>query len=286
MIYLNGQKLDFKTFPNGETLVNGDQIKNIVLYDLVNTIHFKYENDSDLIKLLFVKKHLDNIECGLTELFITYMPYSRMDRVEGDSVFTLKYISEFINNLKFDYVTAVEPHSDVMMALLDRAVAYYPTFELVPRVMERVGFNPELDYLMFPDQGSMKRYSKIGNFKTLVGYKSRDFSTGKITKLDVIGAEDTLYGAKVIIVDDLCSYGGTFYKKAIEDDKEVESGAAYELKKLGAAEIYLVVTHAEEAIYKGSVLTKNSPIDKVFTTNTIISDVTIEPKLEVFNIIT
>jgi ribose-phosphate pyrophosphokinase len=281
MIYLNGQKLDFKTFPNGETLVDGEQIFPKFRRAAANLITLKYENDSDLIRLMFLKRHLDNNGAAISDLRILYMPYSRMDRVEGNSVFTLKYVSEFINSLNFESITVLEPHSDVTMALLDKASSVYPTFDLVLLAMDKIGFNPELDYLMFPDVGAAKRYSKIGDYKTLIGNKVREFATGKIIKYDILGAEDTLFGTKVIIVDDLCSYGGTFYRK---DNEGVETGAAAELKKLGAAEIYLVVAHAEFSIYEGSIFTGESPVDKVFTTNSII-ELDSNEKLEVLDII-
>lgn len=254
MIYFNGTKLDFEVFPNGETRVNGGQIENKIMG--VNEVVLKYENDSDLIRLMFVKRYLDSRLSRPPILYVTYMPYSRMDRVEGNSVFTLKYVAEFINSLKFHRVTVVEPHSDVSLAVLDNVRAEYPTFWMVRDIVETVGFNKTNDYLFFPDAGAQKRYGKMEGYNQLVGYKQRDFDTGRIKSLDVLGAE-TIEGAKVIIIDDLCSYGGTF----------MLSGKR--LKELGAAEIYLVVAHAEKSIFEGDIFKEGSPITKVFCTNSI-----------------
>jgi ribose-phosphate pyrophosphokinase len=269
MIILNGQKLDFETFPNGETKVDGDQI-NLNLDGLItNQVVLKYENDSDLIKLMLVKKHLDErlLSCDLT---IAYMPYSRMDRVEGNSVFTLKYVSDFINYLMFEKVIVFDPHSDVTCALLDRSIAINHTTALLHNAIEEVKFNITYDYLFFPDGSALKRYGKIEGFKQLAGYKQRDFATGRINKLDIIGA-DRIDGAKVIIVDDLSSYGGTFLL------------SAEKLKELGASEIYLVVAHCEESIYNGNMF-KTDLIDKVFTTNTIISE-ELNDRIKIFQVI-
>jgi ribose-phosphate pyrophosphokinase len=289
MILINSQKLDFTTFPNGETKVDGKQIDSFlcnVIDSYWNTVTLKYENDSDLVKLMFVKKHLDDFpfSCSTAkiELVITYMPYSRMDRTKtNEDVFTLKYVSEFINSLKFDQVTVVEPHSDVTMALLDKAEARYPTDWLLNAAISEVNFDFADDYLFFPDAGAQKRYGQKIGFNQLVGFKDRDWKTGKINSLTVVGDTSLLAGKKVIIVDDLCSYGGTFYGK---DNEGKEFGAAAELKKLGAAEIYLVVAHAENAIFEGKILTGASPIDKVFTTNSIIELGDME-QLKVFNIL-
>jgi ribose-phosphate pyrophosphokinase len=205
-----------------------------------------------------------------------------MDRTKtNEDVFTLKYVSEFINSLKFDQVTVVEPHSDVTMALLDKAEARYPTDWLLNAAISEVNFDFADDYLFFPDAGAQKRYGQKIGFNQLVGFKDRDWKTGKINSLTVVGDTSLLAGKKVIIVDDLCSYGGTFYGK---DNEGKEFGAAAELKKLGAAEIYLVVAHAENAIFEGKILTGASPIDKVFTTNSIIELGDME-QLKVFNIL-
>lgn len=253
MIWLNGNELVFKTFPNGETLVDGEQILNHVGES--NRIDFKYTSDGDLIRLMFVKSFLDDYNYRAS-LVIYYMPYSRMDRVEGSSVFTLKYVSHFINTLDFERVTLIEPHSDVSLALVNKSQAKYPSIELLDRVIEETGFNLEEDYLFFPDAGAQKRYSKVKGYKQLVGFKVRDFQTGQIRKLDIVGTVEKV-GFKAIIVDDLCSYGGTFML------------SAEKLREVGASEIYLLVGHCEKSILEGKI-PHTALIDRIFTTDTII----------------
>jgi ribose-phosphate pyrophosphokinase len=168
-------------------------------------------------------------------------------------------------------VIVLEPHSDVTCAVLDRALADNQTGWMLNEVVEEVGFRKDMDYLFFPDAGAQKRYGNVTGFQQIVGYKKRDFATGKITSLDVVGLKESLDGLTVIIVDDLCSYGGTFMM------------SGNKLKELGADKVYLIVAHAEEAIFKGDLLLSNSPIDKVFTTNTIINDnLGYNDKLKVF----
>lgn len=266
MIKINGTALEFKTFPNGETLVDGEQILNHA--EGSNIISFKYESDGDLIKLMFVKNFLDDHNFNAS-LVIYYMPYSRMDRVEGSSVFTLKYVSNFINTMGFEQVTLIEPHSDVSLALVNKSRAKYPSIELLERVIQETGFNPEVDYLFFPDAGAQKRYSKVKGYKQLVGFKVRDFQTGQIQKLDIVGAVAKT-GFKAIIVDDLCSYGGTFLL------------SAEKLRAVGASEIYLLVGHCEASIFQGKI-PETDLIDRVFTTNTII-DQSSSDKIHVYEI--
>ncbi len=282
MIYLNGTKLDFETFPNGETRVNTQQVLQVVRDTGYNNVGFKYMDDSDLIKLMFLKSFLDNTEARNTKitLRILYMPYSRMDRTEGTAAFTLKYIADFINSLKFYEVEVVEPHSDVTLALLNNSYADYVTQLLLDSVVSEIDFSKENDYLFFPDAGAQKRYHNLGGYKSAVGNKSRDFQTGRINGLEVNGNLDDLRGKKVIILDDLCSYGGTFKL------------SAQKLRELGASEVYLLIAHAEESIFAGGLLDDavryyDQPlINKVFATNSIIEDTYgLDKKLRIYDII-
>jgi ribose-phosphate pyrophosphokinase len=265
VILLNGTIVEFEVFPNGETRIKESQILDNVL--VRNVVTFKYESDGDLIKLLFTKKYLDE-QGAISHLKIYYMPYSRMDRKEGNSAFTLKYVSDFINSLGFINVEIMEPHSDVAAALINHSYATYPTIEILDKVIKEIKFSKENDYIFFPDAGAQKRYSKVIGYRQLVGFKKRNFQTGQIEDLQVVG--DIGNGAKVLIVDDLCSFGGTFML------------SAEKLKELGAAEIYLLVGHCEHSIYKGKIL-ETDLIQKVFTTNTILDKAEHE-KIKIFYI--
>ena len=63
----------------------------------------------------------------------------------------------------------------------------------------------------------------------------------------------------ILIIDDICSKGGTFYY------------AAKALKELGARNIYLYVTHCEKTITSGNIYYGNE-IAQIFTTNSIWRD--------------
>ena len=258
MIKINGEKIEVVKFPNGESLIKDENmLKNLKqLNDAVEMV-VKFESDEDLLHMMFIKKHIDEMNLE-TILIIPYLPYSRMDRTEGKTVFTLKYICSLINSLNFKKVIVCEPHSDVSIALLDRCEIANLTLELLETVSKKLNFSSE-DYVFFPDQGAEKRYSKyVKGFKLLTGIKERDFATGWIKKLDVVG-EKPNKDFRVVILDDLCSRGGTFIM------------SAKKLKELGAKEIYLVVTHCEDTIFDGDIL-KTDLIDKVYTTNSILNN--------------
>lgn len=254
MIYFNGELVDFKKFPNGESLIYSENLK---LRNEDNEIKVKFENDEDITHLIFLKSHLDEIriKCNLV---IPYMPYSRMDRTEGVAVFTLKYLCNLINNLNFKSVIIYEPHSEVSIALLDRVKVVNMSKNLTEKLLKELSNGKEELYLVYPDAGAAKRYGKdIEYKKILTASKERDFKTGFIKKLWING-EPKSKSFKAIIVDDLCSKGGTFILTASK------------LKEMGAVEIYLVVTHLENTVFQGELLEGNL-ITGIYTTNSILS---------------
>lgn len=254
MICFNGERIEVKKFPNGEALIHSENLK---LRNDNNEIKVNFENDEDITHLIFLKGHLDElkIKCNL---ILPYMPYSRMDRTEGITIFTLKHLCRLINSLNFESVTIYEPHSDVSTALLDRVKVVNMSKTLAEKLLKELDSGKETVYLVYPDAGAAKRYGKEINYdKILTANKERDFKTGFIKKLEINGEVES-ENFKAIIVDDLCSKGGTFVLTASK------------LKEMGAEEIYLAVTHCENTVFEGDLL-KGDLITGVYTTNSILS---------------
>lgn len=214
----------------------------------------KFIDDSDITHLIFLKEYLNEKNLNAS-LVIPYLPYSRMDRTEGVTLFTLKYFCKIINSLGFERVTVYEPHSDVSVALLDRVIVENMSSKIAMKVINEI--DSENLYIVYPDAGAEKRYSKqIPYEKILTCSKERDFKTGRIKRLDINGE---IYGEfDAVIVDDLCSRGGTFML------------TANKLKEKGARNIYLVVTHCEDTIFHGDILEADF-IKKIYTTDSILS---------------
>ncbi len=265
MILFNGSLFEAKKFPIGETMVEKEWLAS-VKKEKNNTFVLKYESDADLFHLLLLRKSV----WFPVDLWITYMPYSRMDRTSKDYVFTLKALGKYINWLDFQSVHIFEPHSDVTPAIINKVKIE----SLIPELLKRTPFNIKEDAVLYPDAGAQKKYSTMINSPNeLVGFKQRDFKTGKISKYEILGK--LRVAPDVYIIDDLCSKGGTFIM------------AAEQLKKMGAGNIYLVVAHCEETITKGEIL-KTDLIKKVYTTDSILFCDTnkqqYSSKLEVFHL--
>lgn len=252
MIKINGEIVPQDNFPAGELL-----IKYKILNNKHMSIKWYYENDAELFALICIKRHIDE-KCPkcFCELIMPYICHARMDRIKNnEDIFTLKYFCETINSLNFDSVTVLDAHSNVSLALLNNVKSMN-----VKSFIDVAISNSAPDVIFFPDEGAMKRYSEVVSVKKPIafGMKKRDWSTGAILGLDVFGNVEALNGAKVLIIDDICSRGGTFYH------------SAKKLKELGAAEIDLYITHCEDTIQEGELLKDNGLINKIYTTNSLI----------------
>lgn len=262
MIKVNGVVVTPTNFPDGTKL-----IKCLPEWFGTADIKWYYESDEELFTLYAVTKHLQNLGIACS-LYMPYAPNARFDRTKRmEEVFTLKYFADFINSLNYEEVAILDPHSTVAEALFDRCSVRKP-FHAIQNAIYKS--NP--DVIFFPDEGAMKRYSDIvpeSCGRRVFGIKNRDWATGEIKGLSLYGDVDALKGAKVLIIDDICSKGGTFYH------------SAKALREAGAAAIDLYVTHCEHTIFEGELL-KSNLINKIYTTNSIFYKE--HEKIEVFEV--
>lgn len=282
MIILNGQQIEIKKFPNGECYcdIGAAWVKN---YDSeVNKILLKFENDEDILFLQFIKDYLDDVtpekECNL---YMPYIPYSRMDRYEFNRLFTLRSFCNMVNNMNFRKVYVLEPHSDVSSALLRRLRKYNVSAKLAGYAMcKELGIdyrnifedNDEEAkkalneakrsgiYLIYPDASSEKRYRKqIPYYKILTCDKERDFNTGKIKSIKANNIGEAQDCRVAIIVDDLCAKGDTALGCAKALYKSIPK-----LEK-----VVLCVAHCENIVLGGAILSEDT-IQKIYTTDSML----------------
>ena len=78
-------------------------------------------NSSDLMKIFLATDVLKTINNNAKiELFSPYFPYARQDRrMTYGEPFSIKVITNIINNQKYDKVHVFDPHSDITTALID-----------------------------------------------------------------------------------------------------------------------------------------------------------------------
>lgn len=251
MIIVNGFEIKQDTFGDGTLkcdALSGEYIRE------KNEIHWLYDNDAEIFTLYCLVRDIQRrLHEAKNILVMPYIPHARQDRTVSGRLFTLKSFSEIINSLNFAIVCVLDPHSNVSEALIDRCLCTYEE-----ALEDEAAANA--DAIMFPDTGAAKRYSSYG-LPAIIGNKHRN-EDGRIDCYELMNFPD---GAKkVIIRDDICSYGGTFV------------AAAKALRERGVEHITLIVSHCENNILKGEVF---NYIDEVITTDSIC---TIEhPKLKI-----
>lgn len=195
-------------FPGGEVQVRleipTDDLESV-------TLAADLRSSDDVMALMLLTDALRR-QIGTTPiaLHLPYVPYGRQDRVcnPGEAL-AAKVFCTLINSLGFASVTILDPHSDVVTALLDRVHVIDASVPLA-RVVERDEFRGGVT-LLAPDAGGRKRVSalaeKLGLRDVAYAEKVRAPATGAITSVSVPG---TLPPQPVLVVDDICDGGRTF----------------------------------------------------------------------------
>lgn len=257
MIKLNDNIVKITRFPDNTFKFDIDKSK----VRSCNKVQWNFESMEELFTLIGLADKLKNTS---TSLFIPYLPKARMDKVQNQNEgFMLKYFVEIVDSLGFDKILLLDPHSEVYKQFTKKTEWIGNSMDplikdLVLRsCLEIKNQNSHKDVtLVYPDKGARARYTGIlGENKNLVGVKVRNQSTGEIISFELLGE---IPDGPVLIVDDICSYGGTPYFTA---EKLREKGYS--------GKIYLYVTHAEDSIFKGKLLEEESQISGIFTTNSI-----------------
>lgn len=257
MVLLQNRPVDIKHFPDGalllkETVQDAPKDNEIL-------IKWNYENNEELLAVYFITEHIKSQGYENIVLEMPYIPNARQDRVKNkEDVFTLKYFAKLINSLGYREVRVLDAHSSVSTALIDRVKNISPA-DYIERVIRNIEQKTKSTPLMFyPDEGAGKRYSGMITAPYCFGIKKRDWETGEIKGLDVAGQTELIKGKDILMVDDICSYGGTFLF------------SAERLREMGAKSIYIFVSHCENSVLNGRLLSSGL-ITKIFTTDSIFS---------------
>lgn len=260
MIKINDFIVDQKQFPDGTwCLMNIPHTFERFNYTI--ELDWRYEGEHEISLLIFLAKYLkDNYPKTSLILKVLYFPNSRFDRTYKKSeVFTLKYFADIINYLEFNRVLVMDVHSNVTSALVNN-IAERPLLELQKLITS-------YHNIYFPDEGAQKRYSKVLDLSgkyVYTGIKRRNWSSGIIEGLDVFTTLETPNKSSILMIDDICSYGGTFYF------------SAEKLKTIGFENIDAYCTHSEKVVNnpesKIQIALKNKLINKLYTTDTLLQN--------------
>lgn len=185
-------------------------------------------------------------------LVLPYVPYARQDRVAvAGEPFSAAVFCGLVNSLRFDSVTVMDPHSAVVVDLLERVVVV-PAADLVGPALVRAGRQDLLAQavLVAPDAGAAPRVQAVAQalsvyrqeqgdqaaqgargseVQVVQALKKRDPLTGRLSAPEL--AQGIPTDRPLLVVDDICDGGGTFIQ------------LAQVLREHTQAPLYLYVTH-------------------------------------------
>jgi ribose-phosphate pyrophosphokinase len=253
--YLNMDigKVYFGRFPDGEIdiKVNSD-VRGADVFVVQSVCPPVNEN---LMELLILIDCLKRASAERITAVIPYYGYARKDRKdEGRVPITAKLVADLLTTAGTNRVLTLDLHADQIQGFFDIPVDH---------LLARAIFIPYLNNMQIkklsvvsPDIGSVKQasaYAKRLGAELAVTSKKRDFNTGQIVSMNVLG---DVADKNVVIVDDMISTAGTIAE------------AARLVKAKGALDIYLCATHA--VLCKDAVeQLRNCPAKEIIVSNSI-----------------
>lgn len=253
---------EVKSYPDGA--------KYVVVKQIHNNLTFKLNSYEDLWILNQIHDVVKKA-WGSVTVTIPFLIDSQADRrFNIDQPHGLKLVCQFLNGMtNFNYKVFHPHNAEVVEALLDR-VEIIDNKSFINSVLHDISkewemnINPDNLILMSSDAGGFKPLMKLADKlnwqgETFSASKSRKYEDGKSKLVQQVDRQD-FEGKDILIVDDICVYGGTF------------KGLAKILKERNCGKLYLAVSHMtiqdleEEPVinYFDKVFTTNSKFDEYF----------------------
>lgn len=203
-----------------------------------------------------LRQHFPNKDL---QLVMPYVPYARQDRrfKPGDA-HGMRFLANVINGMGFSAVIVVDPHSDVVQALLNRC-HIVDQFEVFKNIYPSFGDT----YIMAPDLGAVKKSQtfaeKVGAKGVIICEKVRGDDGKPEVKVLTPITEDV----RILLLDDICDGGATFISASKAIDRAVIA------QKKVIENIDLAVTHS---IFSAGLDELTQYFDTIHTTSSFISD--------------
>lgn len=242
MLKINNISVGLESFPNKEKVIRSLTDDEVLKFSL------QYESDEDLFTMMsYARLHQDKTKI----LKIPYFPYERADRLVDNKLPMVFAVIDMINFCGFERVEVLDPHNKSVFSGLNNVVFKFPIEDWSAIIKKH-----NIDTICFPDNGAFVRYSEAvtelkDSLNFITAKKVRDDVTGKIKSLEL--TSEPKPKSNILILDDLCSRGGTFVL------------TAEKLRDFNVGKIYLFTSHCERSVYEGELIKKGSPIDKFYT---------------------
>ena len=244
---------NIKRFADGEIYVEiNENIRGNSVFVIQSTSNPANDN---LMELLLCVDALRRSSAKNITAVIPYYGYARQDRkVVPRTSISAKVVANLITNAGASRVVTVDLHAGQIQGFFDMPVDNLFTTPLFARYIKKKLKNKKL-ICVSPDVGGVQRTRGLATKikADLAIIDKRRPKPGKSQVMNIIG---NVKGKTCIIVDDIIDSGGTIIN------------AVDALKKNGATEVYVFITHA---VLSGDAANKikKSKIKKLVITNTI-----------------
>tara|TARA_B100001250_G_C19793290_1_gene787555 strand:+ start:95 stop:1027 length:933 start_codon:yes stop_codon:yes gene_type:complete len=261
---------NIKRFSDGEIYIEiNENIRGNSVFVIQSTSNPANDN---LMELLLSIDALRRSSAKNITAVIPYFGYARQDRkVAPRTSISAKVVANLITNAGASRVLTVDLHAGQIQGFFDMPVDNLFTTPLFARYIKKRLKSKKI-ICVSPDVGGVQRTRGLANRinADLAIIDKRRPKPGKSKVMNIIG---NVRGKTCIIVDDIIDSGGTIVN------------AVDALKKSGATEVYVFITHA---VLSGDAVAKikRSKIKKLIITDTIDNSQKIKNnnKIEVLSI--
>jgi ribose-phosphate pyrophosphokinase len=197
--------LDINVYPDNTPIIKWNEDRSD---DLFRSILVRPITMTDFVAAMFWVDAYKWRYGYVPHLVLPFVPGARQDRLNnsGDFLFTAKSVANMINDRNFPSVAILDPHSEVISALIDNCTVVHSDSLVSSRLYG------EYSAVVSPDAGAEKRatrFSKALNIPLIHAWKTRNISTGAISGFGHEPIPGNICGP-LLIVDDICDGGGTF----------------------------------------------------------------------------
>jgi len=214
-------------YPDGGVYAKITDFTNPVIVEKINS----YE---DLFFIRSIKDVCDNNDINDVQLIIPCFFQQQHDRrFNENESFEVKLVADFINSCNFSKVHIFHPHSDVTGALINNFRKIDNSGFIINVLNDIKQRTENTPILLSTDGGSYKWINKLADVIEFKGEvygasKARNPETHQLVQLI---DRDDFGGKDILIVDDLCVFGGTFI------------GLGNMLKERNVGKLFLAVSH-------------------------------------------
>jgi ribose-phosphate pyrophosphokinase len=216
------------TFPDGE--IGVQVLENVRGKDVFVLQSPARRPNRFLMELLILVDALKRASARSIIAVIPYYPYARQDRKEKGRVpITAKLVADLLEKAGVTRVLTMDLHTDQIQGFFNIPVDHLYARRLFVKALKELKLKDAI--VVSPDVGSNKMARKFAeDLKVDLAIVDKRRISGR--KVEVNALIGDVKGKQVILVDDICSTGGTLQT------------AAKVCKEEGAKSVFAIVTHA------------------------------------------